>query len=95
MLQEYASPESLAVGRSYVISRVTPLMSELEPDDIFLSLTKTLDLPIKTIIKIISVTKKGGRPWYQVTAKDKEGKLIGTGWVNSVALIGQEITLTK
>jgi hypothetical protein len=95
MVQEYANPESLAVGRSYALSRVTPLMPELQPADPMLALKKRLELPIESTITILSVSKSGGRSWYQVTAKDKVGRLIGTGWVNSAALVGQEVTVAK
>jgi hypothetical protein len=94
-VQEYGGPESLAVASSYSISRATPLMSELNPADPLASIAKTIDLPIRSVITILSVAKKDGRSWYEVSAKGQDGQMIGKGWVNSVALIGQEITLVK
>jgi len=37
------------------------------------------------------IKKKGSTPWYRVRAIDQNEKKIGVGWINSTALLGQNI----
>ena len=75
----------------YTISKETPLMPEFEPADPTTSLTKMKKLPPGSVITVLSIRMKGNSPWYHVKAKAATGKSIGEGWINSIALIGQDI----
>ena len=46
------------------------------------------------IIRIIKVGNNISK-WYKVTAKDPDMTFIGLGWINSVALIGQDLEVIK
>lgn len=79
----------LKVGQSVRFSKETPLMPELEPADPMAALSKIRRLPPGTRIEIAQVATKQGTPWYAVKVFDGSGAVVDTGWVNSVALMGQ------
>lgn len=84
----------LSLRKKYRLSRPTQLMPILEPrnaKEVWDSLAKIKELPVGTGIRIVRRAQKRGIPWYQVQAMTPEGDTIGTGWVNSIALIGQDI----
>lgn len=75
----------------YTISKETPLMPEFEPTDPAVALTKMKKLPPGSVITVLSIRMKGSSAWYQVKAKTVTGQSIVEGWINSIALIGQDI----
>jgi len=75
----------------YTISKETPLMPEFEPADPGTALTKMKTLPPGSVITVMNIRMKRNSPWYQVKAKLATGQSIGEGWINSVALRGQDI----
>lgn len=85
------SASDLQKGGIYTISKETPLMPEFEPADPTNAITKMKKLPPGSVITVLSIRKKANSPWYQVKAKSAAGQSIGEGWINSIALIGQDI----
>lgn len=87
------SAGKLELGKSYRISKETPLMPEFEPSNPSEALLRTKKLPPGSKITIVSIKTKNNTPWYQVRAYTPSGQSIGEGWINSIALIGQEIQI--
>ena len=81
--------QSLRVGQVLQVSKETPLMPELEPADPMAALQRMRRLPLRTTIKVLRVTMKQQTPWYFVEAKSPSKASLGSGWINSVALMGQ------
>lgn len=84
-------PNSLEIARAYRISRETPLMSELNPADPMKAISETHYIPEGYVIKILSASKMHGNPWYKVEVMNRVGVRVGSGWVNSIALLGQKL----
>ncbi len=85
------SASDLQKGGAYIISKETPLMPEFEPADPIAAIAKLKKLPPGSVITILSIRIKVNSPWYKVKAKSATGLSIGEGWINSIALIGQDI----
>jgi hypothetical protein len=49
----------------------------------------------KEVIKIVSIKKEGSIPWYEAELLDTKNKKTAKGWVNSTALLGQELELAE
>lgn len=83
--------QSLKVGEVFQLAEETPLMPELEPVDPIAAVSNILRLPVGAYIKVFKIKhkRKGGPPWYQVKAIDRQKKPLGGGWINGVALRGQ------
>lgn len=92
---EYTDYQSLKVNQTYSIAKETPLMPEFEPSDPLAAMSKIKDLPAGSQIKILSINAKYNFPWYEVQAINKSGEIIGRGWINSTALIGQDILIIR
>ncbi|MFQ5787612.1 MAG: hypothetical protein ACE5H1_06480 [Thermodesulfobacteriota bacterium] len=43
----------------------------------------------------VNMFDKKGNPWYRVSAFDQRKKQIGTGWINSMALLNQKLKAYK
>ena len=41
--------------------------------------------------EVLDTFNKKGTPWYRVSAFDQRKEQIGTGWINSTALLGQQL----
>ena len=53
-------------------------------------------IPAGTIITVLSVDRSdASNPWYRVKAASASGTDMGTGWVNRIAVIGQEIRVIR
>jgi len=81
--------QSLREGQVFQLSKETPLMPELEPADPMAALQEIRRLPSGTTIKVLKVVMKQQTPWYFVEAKSPSKASLGSGWINSVALMGQ------
>ena len=94
---EFGSPEALKPGVKYQLSRETPLAPEgRHPTDPLLAIALIRPMPAGTIISVLSVDRSDqARPWYRVRAASSSGIAFGDGWVNSVALIRQELKVIK
>lgn len=87
--------QSFHVGKVFQLSERTPLMPELEPGDPIAALERMRYLPPRTTIKVLRVVIKSSSPWYFVEATSSLGYSLGSGWVNSFALMGQGQTEPK
>jgi len=88
-------PLDLEVGIAYLVSRQTPLMPFHSPADPMAALQQMKRIPKGGIFKVLEADKKEGTPWYRVVAFDQRNKRIGTGWINSTALLGQRLKVYK
>ena len=62
-------PDSLEIGKSYNLSKETPLMPELNPIDPLAAINKIKYIKPGEIINIISIEEKNNTPWYFVNVK--------------------------
>lgn len=92
---KYGNFQSLEIGKTYSVSKTTPLMPQLNPADPIAAVGKMKELVTDNRIKILNIVNKRNTPWYEVKAFDKNSKSIGVGWINSMALIGQELRVIK
>lgn len=86
---------AMKAGDELKLTRETLLMPELEPADALEALQKIQRLPIGATIRVKEVTMNRITPWYEVTAISTTGNVIGSGWINSIALQGQSETDMK
>ena len=86
-------PRSLTIGKLYKLSKKTPLMPELNPDNPEIALSKVKNLMSGYRIKILKTSNKNETPWYNVVSYNGKGTKIAEGWINSSALIGQDLTV--
>lgn len=84
-------PMNLDIGQTYTIDQQTPLMPSHSPDDPLSALEDVKNIPIGGVFKVLEIYTKDNNPWYKVTAFDPQKNLIGTGWINSIALLGQKL----
>jgi hypothetical protein len=91
----WASASDLQVGNRYRISRGTPLMPEIEPADPMAAIALIQQIPSGGAIQIHELRNRGGTPWYRATAYGAAGESIGDGWINSTALIGQDLQVVR
>lgn len=89
--QSWFDVDSLQVGEVFQLSKETPLMPELEPADPIAASQKIQWLPPQTTIKILRIAKhpRTQTQWYFVKATSPLKDSLGSGWINSIALIGQ------
>jgi hypothetical protein len=90
-----ASHNTLEIGLSYRLSHETPLMPEIEPMDPLDAITRKISIPASSKISIQAEKKNTRGTWYRAEAYGLDGRRIGEGWINSVALMGQNITRTE
>jgi hypothetical protein len=91
---QYASAQGLRAGVTYRLSRETPLAPERRPSDPLRAIAATRRLPPGTLVTVSRIDRSdAANPWYHVAATTAGGTQLGTGWINSIALIGQEITV--
>jgi len=93
-------PRALDIGATYVVSRSTPLMPFHSPPDPLEAIKKMKQIPEGGSFKVLEVYKKkvykeNTTPWYRVTATGKDKESLGTGWINSTALVGQALEGSK
>jgi hypothetical protein len=89
------NPLELEIGQTYILSEQTPLMPSHSPVDPVAALQKMKQIPKGGVFKVLETFKKRGLPWYKVVVLDQRKKRIGTGWINSAALLGQELKAHK
>lgn len=66
-------------------------MPEHSPADPMAAMQQVKSIPVGGRIKITDRVDKDGSPWYGVSAYGQQGKEVGTGWINSTALVGQKL----
>ena len=84
-------PYSLELNQSYRITKDTPLMPVLRPIDAMDALENVKYIPAGYVIEIVDISSALGNSWYEVVVRDRKGIPRGSGWVNSIALVGQAI----
>lgn len=88
----FIDPLNLEIGNIYQVSRDTPLMSSPNPVDPLKALMNARKLLPGSQIKLLKKESHNSKEWYEVgftTTKDQES--WDTGWVNPVALMGQDL----
>ena len=88
-------PRALDVGSTYVVSKKTPLMPSHSPADPLEAIKQMKHIPKGGSFKVLETYKKKVSPWYRVSARGKNKKALGTGWINSTALIGQQLEVPE
>lgn len=88
-------PLNLEIGQVYILSKETPLMPSHSPPDPFAALNQMKQIPKGGRFRIVETVKKDNRPWYKVIAFNQKKRRIGTGWINSTALLDQELKAQK
>ena len=89
------NPLGLEVGQAYIVTKQTPLMPSHSPAEPIAALQKMKQIPEGGGFKVHEMFDKKGNPWYGVSAFDQRKKQIGTGWINSTALLGQQLKAYK
>jgi len=89
------NPLELEVGQTYIVTKQTPLMPSHSPADSIAALQKMKQIPEGGGFKVLDTFDKKGNPWYRVRTFDQRKKQIGTGWINSTALLGQQLKAYK
>lgn len=89
------APSQLKQGESYIVSKPTALMPEFEPSDSLRALQIMKQIPAQGSFSVTAIKMKGETPWYEVDALDVNGTSVGSGWINSTALIGQTLKSLK
>ena len=57
----------------------------------FNAIQQIKQIPKEGLIEILETAKEKNSPWYKVIAFNHKKQRIGTGWINSAALMGQEL----
>ena len=86
---EWADPLALEPGRTYRLSRETPLMPETSPSNPIEAIAQVRYLEPGTEFTVRDSRSVAGAPWYLCTIQLDEG--VAEGWINSTALIGQDL----
>jgi hypothetical protein len=89
------NPLELEAGQTYIVTKQTPLMPSHSPADPIAALQSIKQIPEGGAFKVLDTFDKRGNPWYRVTAFDQRKKQIGTGWINSTALLAQQLKAYK
>lgn len=88
-------PYTLEVNATYILSRRTPLVDSPAPKDPLAAIARMRDMPSGSKISIRRSAKVKGGLWYRVIATNRDGQRIGSGWVNSIALVGQKLRVAN
>ena len=89
------NPLELEIGQAYIVSKQTPLMPSHSPVNPIAAIQQMKQIPEGGGFKILEVYKEKNNPWYKVTAFNQSTEEIGTGWINSTALLGQQLKAHK
>jgi hypothetical protein len=89
------NPLELENGQAYIVSKQTPLMPSLNPADAMAAIQEMKRIPKGGVFEVLETVKKRNSPWYKVIAFNQRKQQIGTGWINSTALLGQELKAYK
>ncbi len=93
-LPRYTHFETLQVGKKYIISKTIPLMLINNPQDwvdVAEAIAEAGEIIANGTIMVTAKTKRETTVWYRVIAWRADGRRLGDGWVNSLALCGQKI----
>jgi hypothetical protein len=85
----FADPLNLTRGVTYRGSREIPLVPEIDPPDPLAALASIRRLNVGDEFTVLGVTVHRNTPWYRAQTR------LGDGWINSTALLGQEIVVVR
>lgn len=85
----FADPLSLVSATTYRASGEVPLAPELNPADPIAAIASIRRLSPGEEFTVLEATKRSNTPWYRVRTR------LGEGWINSTALLGQEIVVVR
>lgn len=80
-------PDQLSEGDRIDILQPVPLMSEINPLDVFAALTKARK--IDGCVAIVKVDRSRTLPWIKVRSLDVQTREMVEGWINTIALLGK------
>lgn len=90
-------PRLLAVGRTYSLNGegvpLAPMRSAsgMTPEEAIEAIERFVNMPAGTVVSILAVDRDGrSNPWYHVVLPEYDN---AEGWINSVALMGDGVTL--
>lgn len=84
-------PTKLKAGQTFLTWEEINLMPELDPVDPLEAMKDVRRLSSKSTIKVLKVTNdNSGAKWYFVEATDSSENFLGSGWINSIALLGHD-----
>lgn len=87
--KRFAAPLALEIRTTYAVSRETPLLPEVEPVDPVKAIEAIRYLKPRGEFTVMEVRVHHDAPWYRVRTR------VGEGWINSTALVGQELTIIR
>jgi hypothetical protein len=87
---EWANPADLQLGVSYSVSRETPVMPSSRPEDPLAAISEMTVLPGGGRFTVLRSVNQSNVRWYRVVIPDSI-----EGWINSIALVGQEIQIVQ
>ncbi|WP_373546753.1 hypothetical protein [Chamaesiphon sp.] len=93
--KEFIDPQELVIGKNYTLLEKKPLMPEISPIDVEKAIEQIKYIPSGGSFLVLSIFDKNGNPWYEVSAFNQDKELIGTGWINSIALMDQSFKETN
>jgi hypothetical protein len=85
----FADPLSLVSETTYRASGEAPLVPEIDPPDPIAAIASIQRLSAGEEFTVLETTKRRNTPWYRVRTR------LGEGWINSTALLGQEIVAVR
>ncbi|MEE8359495.1 MAG: hypothetical protein V3S04_01050, partial [Candidatus Omnitrophota bacterium] len=88
---EWINPLTLEKGRTYILSRATPISPKKEIPDSMEEMRELRKVPRRGKIKIVKVVPQEGETLYFVEGKTRKNRSVGRGWVSSVSLTGQSL----
>jgi hypothetical protein len=88
--------ENLDNGVGYILERDTPLMPEHSPkteEDILAAIDQVKTIAAGGKFVISDRWQDKASLWYKVKAYSPSGSIIGEGWINSIALMSQKLSM--
>lgn len=87
----YPDPMNLEINVAYAVSLQTPVMPEICSQDTREASAQIRNLPPGGLFFVLSSRSKAGVLWYEVAAAESRTNTAFSGWISSVALLGQQI----
>jgi hypothetical protein len=81
----------LEIGKTYELSRVTPLMPHYDPVNKLSAVTQMQELPVGSLITIQDTNKNKDDLWYRVKAITPNNSRVHNGWINNVVLLNTKL----
>ena len=88
-------PLKLEFGPIYIVSKETPLAPHHSPDDPMKAIQQMKQIPNGGKFKVVGKKEIRHILWYKVIAYDQNKRRIGSGWINSIALLSQKLEVEK